>query len=101
MARYIDADKLEKDGWMLVRTYSINPQNMCYESKSIDEIPTADVRENVRGEWIQRGLRGQYHCSNCKHEILTNVFFDNNDVKRLWKFCPNCGADMRQRSKNE
>lgn len=90
MARYIDADKLEKDGWMLVRTYSINPQRICHESKSIDEIPHADVRENVRGKWSlvtdRYGINGEsvWKCSACSEMTISKG-----------DFCPNCGADMR------
>lgn len=93
--RYIDADLIPwtdiAEGTPMKKPIKV----LITFADKVNRMPTADVRPNVRGEWIQRGLRGQYHCSNCKHEILTNVYFDNNDVKRLWKFCPNCGADMR------
>ena len=58
----------------------------------ISEIPPADVRENVRGEWIEITNETEewyWHpskCSICGAEMLLS--FD--------KFCPNCGADMRQ-----
>ena len=49
-------------------------------------IPTADVRENVKGRWIDyRENRWIYaRCSECGtvHDTKTN-------------FCPYCGADMR------
>ena len=52
----------------------------------IEWTPTADVRENVKGEWQQKQI-GKWiyaHCSVCHttHDAPTN-------------FCPNCGADMR------
>lgn len=47
--------------------------------------PTADVREVVKGEWIDMGS-GQV-CSEC-HEIQYG--YDN-----YRRYCPNCGADMR------
>ena len=48
--------------------------------------PTADVRENVRGEWevIDFEEPRRYGCTKCK--ML--CFYPYN-------FCPNCGADMR------
>lgn len=57
----------------------------------------ADVRENVRGEWIKPISRGDvlsygkayYECDQC-HKV---AFFGNK-----MNFCPNCGADMRGES---
>ena len=45
-----------------------------------------DVRENVRGVWID----AQYPFSKCS---ICDCYFDtaNNEAN----FCPNCGADMR------
>lgn len=34
-------------------------------------------------------------CSEC------GTYFDEWDDKPTWNFCPNCGADMRQRLKEE
>lgn len=49
--------------------------------ENIRGLPTADVRENVNGEWIVED--GEVVCSECgEPHIETN-------------FCPNCGADMR------
>ena len=55
----------------------------------LDEVPAADFRPVVRGEWTLFGRRGiygvMYECSAChaKYDGITN-------------FCPNCGADMRK-----
>ena len=61
----------------------------------IDDIPAADVRENIYGKWIDMGDFVQ--CSaccctrlkryNCAYGPVTQVSFDN--------YCPTCGADMR------
>lgn len=40
MSRYIDADTLEREGWKLHRNYQ-RENAMVYETKSIQEIPTA------------------------------------------------------------
>ena len=56
------------------------------------EAPTIEARPVVRGEWEQRkDVIGFVRCSVCKD---CNVYDDWADGKK-WKFCPNCGADMR------
>lgn len=56
----------------------------------IDKIPTADVRENAKGKWIQD-----------KHEMAGYGYFDCSvcgaDFYEIdgFNFCPNCGAQMR------
>lgn len=54
--------------------------------QTIDEQPTADVRPNVRGEWIPFDVPW-YKCSECGAVRENKSFMEN--------FCPNCGADMR------
>ena len=60
----------------------------CKIHEKIKALPSADVRENVRGEWIDFGhdFYGdyEYKCSSCG--MTANYTTD---------FCPNCGADMR------
>ena len=51
MARYIDADKLIADGWVLERH---GTSNKLLQVMSIADVPTADVVEVVR-------------CKDCKH----------------------------------
>ena len=48
-------------------------------------IPAADVRPVVRGKWVRSGEI--MYCNNCKY-----IAFNPH------KFCPNCGADMREES---
>ena len=54
----------------------------------VDNMPRADVRENVRGEWIytEEDKRQTYpiiKCSICGHYVGGE-----------WNYCPNCGAQM-------
>ena len=49
----------------------------------LDTIPPADVRPVVRGEWIDDGC-----ITRCKYCGEEKEF-------PHWRFCPNCGADMR------
>lgn len=59
--------------------------------RKIDALPTADVREVKRGRWI--GIDDEPHetweCDQCG---FIQECFDGDQ----WKFCPNCGADMRE-----
>jgi len=86
MSRYIDADKLKSV--KSIQSADFNTIETIREW--IDEQPTADVRENVRGEWVYHteplaGLPyGHYTCSLCDE-----MSWDESN------FCPNCGADMR------
>lgn len=104
MNRYIDADKLKET------LASYHPFTTKQELKFgkiikiINEESTADVRENIKGEWIEietsfekykpkdcfslelkKYIRKKYKCSICGKE---KQYKDN--------FCPECGADMRQ-----
>ena len=51
----------------------------------LDNAPTIDAVEVVRGEWIDKPTKGvRYICSRCRGR------FDYQ-----WKYCPNCGARMK------
>lgn len=54
------------------------------------EIPDADVRPVVRGEWEWEMYQYTPHCSICGGPGLPGPA---NGKK--YNFCPNCGADMR------
>lgn len=57
----------------------------------IELLPAADVRENVRGEWIfPYGDKKYKRCSVCG-SVFYSIPYNTN-------FCPNCGADMRGES---
>lgn len=103
--RYIDADRLKeripKDIHEDVFENCSNCELLDDEQvkELIDLQPTADVRENVKGEWIDCGIHGDwaweqdghgnsYHiweCSKCEYTI-----------EHRSNYCPNCGADMRE-----
>lgn len=56
----------------------------------IEQLPPADVRENIHGTWEEWKV-GKYEgvpiCSVCKHGFPLGF--------NQYNFCPNCGADMR------
>lgn len=80
MSRYIDADKLQQ-----VYKEIHGGKRLLL----IDTEPTADVRENVKGEWLNTRpdapMFGFYYCSICGRKRTSPQ--DH--------YCPNCGADMR------
>lgn len=85
MPRYIDAeifgfinfkdrpDKSYADGIQTVMEF-------------VDLLPTADVRENVRGKWV-RITNYLAKCSVCEDYI-------DNAISCGYNYCPNCGAEL-------
>ena len=71
----------------------------------IDQIPSADVRENIHGEWIKiqsgdKNFPESIVCSACGGE---NSYLDfgigTEPIAKSFvksKYCPNCGTDMRK-----
>ena len=68
--------------------------------ENIKDIPAADVRPVIRGEWIKQEPYNQnyWKCSNCGE---TNKYAYRDGDVTIYElqdfFCPNCGADMRGR----
>lgn len=91
--RYIDADKLQKDGWKLHREKH-GLATSTFETMELDCVPTADVRENVKAHWIDMKPTGdsRFMCSRCKCKEKVPTIMGEPIV---WDYCPNCGADMR------
>ena len=59
----------------------------------IDIQPTADVRENVKGEWIEDAIANNiYRCSECGIDAPVEP---TRGTEYKSNYCPNCGADMR------
>lgn len=95
MSRYIteeDAIKALVDyGYYAVACDIV--EEKYHAEKALEKAPTADVRENVHGEWIRfRQEESQpWHikCSNC------GQYWSIADHAVTFKFCFNCGADMR------
>ena len=91
MARYIDADAiitklkiLYEDEWNR-NTCTTWANSFSHCEEIIEEQPTADVRDVLRGKWIAY-QDGKYHCSRCD-DVAPKGY--------RWNYCPNCGADMR------
>lgn len=68
--------------------------------EEIDKQPTIEAEPVRRGRWIQsdaldyKDPNGVIHvhgmCSCCR------LIYDFRDMTSRFKFCPNCGADMRE-----
>ena len=93
MNRYIGVDKLIDDIRPFAE-YDSNRSNKDWVRRfeiAINAQPTADVRENVRGEWrttyfdhVAMGERPKIlYCSVC-----------NQCIAYPTNYCPNCGAQM-------
>lgn len=108
MSRYIDADKLIKEineritaaiEWgKNAETDDIKVRaeqaiaTFCEASLTAKKISTADVRENVKGEWEE--YRDWKHGS-FKHRCSECGYHDNErDDLGTYNYCPHCGADM-------
>ena len=67
--------------------------------KALEAIPTIEPK---RGRWIdlddQWGLEGTVKCSACG-ELWSLI--DGTPQDNGMNFCPNCGADMRERKESE
>lgn len=58
--------------------------------------PSADVRENVKGEWqITDAYPHNVYCSNCHKKFAQTHWAVWEDGSLPRNYCPNCGADMR------
>ena len=65
----------------------------------IDLIPAADVVPVRHGRWIDMG--DFISCSECNATRMKEFLCDYGVARRLdvrTKYCPNCGADMREES---
>lgn len=70
-----------------------------YESDrmtALQEVPVADVRENIHGEWKHLG-GDEWVCTACGNVIHTEGSWE----KPTKKFCEECGADMRKEQEDE
>jgi hypothetical protein len=61
-----------------------------------DTIEKFDAVPVVHGRWVYDEAERLYHCDNCGSECAFKY-----DGQSTWKefndYCPNCGADMRER----
>lgn len=66
-------------------------------AEMLQNFPAADVRPAVRGKWKPRDLtwgRSYYYCSACEETVDMPTAMGIP----MFRYCPNCGADMREES---
>lgn len=104
MDKYINASEVE----MIIESEAenlygegldVSAHRMWKLQNKIRDMPSADVRENIHGEWIEEEYSKEddwgvnnYHfhiCSEC-HEKISNEYFS-----KRWVCCPYCGAVMK------
>ena len=97
MAKYIDVDKLleifedrfekicERFGYDHAASGAISGA-----IKLIRDQPAADVRENIKGEWL---IEPGDEWSNYRDYIVCSECGEYGDIS--WDFCTNCGSDNR------
>ena len=88
MPRYIDAEYIEYEPMLSPRGNGMYDEREVAYKDEIDDIPTADVRENVKGKWVR--IKDTVQCSQCKAKWIDHTY-----LIETFRFCPNCGADMR------
>ena len=98
MRRYIDADKIEYEDMLRPRGDGNYEECQIAYRDQIDDIPTADVRENVRGEWQPIEVQ-PYFKKHFNTSVACSVCHRKGDKR--WNFCPNCGAQMMRRKQDE
>lgn len=54
----------------------------------------AGYRKQSEGEW-EKFEGERFICSNCAKVFGLGSTATIYDVKRVWKYCPNCGAKMK------
>lgn len=115
MAEYIEKDRLYKmvakkeetaRNWVL-DTPANSPAYMRYVAQlnertafkqMVADIPAVNVVEVRHGRWIANDdYDGEvyYTCSRCEEPWVT---IDGTPQENRMKYCPNCGADMREES---
>lgn len=99
--RLIDADAYEHDLMFSEEVYeAVDDDALRLVLNKLSDAPTVDAVERKSGKWIdawRSGFDGTRHwhreCSECGYER------DDDSIDKDTRFCPNCGADMREEGK--
>lgn len=96
MSRYIDANEVKRQIQKATEGQNDVMKVFLNTMYRLDKIPTADVRENVKGEWIPHDLEnGEKSIDEDCCSVCGKRFREIAMTGCEWNFCPNCGADMR------
>lgn len=77
--------------------YNLKKENRLLELPcKVEDAPAVEAKPVVHGEWIFGKSHGEFveaECSHCKGLLLVK-WYDEIDK---YRFCPNCGSDMRKK----
>ena len=94
MAEYIEREAAIANSREYNLGGSYDNTELAVPVDAINSIPAADVRHVVRGTWV--GIddfpHDDWECDHCGC-----VVENTNDPRNYYNFCPNCGADMREK----
>jgi len=108
MSKYINTNDLELEVSHYLQCEKESEAITLEELKEItNRLPSADVVEVKHGKWKHNKNNDVIKCSECGFGIMDSTF--------VWKirnccgtiednpfnFCPDCGADMREREESE
>ena len=62
---------------------------------TLNALPAADVREVKMGHWI--GV-DEFPHEDWECDVCGSQAFGNDRIPQEFHFCPNCGADMREKT---
>ena len=101
--RLIDANEVKHIFVVLSEQYygSFTGEAFAKALKVLENATTIDAVEVVHGRWISSGC-GFDCCSECR-KVYTDGYFTAMGIKprEQFNYCPNCGADMRERECND
>ena len=101
MKKYIELATAEKAFREAFKNPSDTGNAQAFINILRHDVPAADVRPVVRGEWRKISNRendNDYECTACLGIILD---VPEDDEHPLISFCPNCGAEMRKEAKDD
>ena len=77
-----------------------HPSNVA---KELAKLPSVTPQEPKTGHWIKYGIprcgEQHYKCTNCDEYFNFGLYSDY--YKKAFKYCPNCGAKMADRSEED
>lgn len=114
--RTIDADALKKETTQFGDLYGFNPVWQIIDNAPTVEVPNyamgyqdgvrkvlkevAEGKHRPQGEWTEDKVAFHFVCNKCGcalKSLKSEVFEGDYN----YNFCPNCGVDMKKRTKTE
>ena len=102
MSRLINADALEKDGWMMHRNVQVDKDTMSYQTKKPTDFPAIEP-ERKTGKWerwyeTKEDETGTEYIPHCRCSECGTEY--NPHSSKFVRFCNVCGAKMEEGESN-